>query len=940
MSTLEIMQLVAWIIALSEFILGFYFLVLNLWSKVNWHVGILLFLFGVNSYALGLFVRAKVPLDAEMPATLIAATTPAAQTGLLLVTIVLLKPDWLKGYGRWFWRIVYVLFLLPIALTIIDTLFNTNLWFSGLDPTFFSPGHQIITEYTQGILESVLRPLLLYAISVITVVPLIWITFFDKSISVVEKRLGYILLSTQIAAILLNFLLFNTVPAFNAALITSTFLVIGYGYAAFQHLISTRSRQKGQIQTRLTALVILISIQIMIALSLIMINRAGEYLRDNAIQRLEIINHTISSSLNTWLEFNENALDGMVRLPGIKGMNPSIQKPILENLAETYPHMYLVSTVNLDGKNVARSDNASLKFYGDQLYFQDILEGASSSKQTLIGKTSGQPVLVVAKPIRNLKGALAGVGFYASTLETLYEAIQIGNIGTTGLAFIVDENNQIIAHPDPQYITDGLQDFSLNPAVASMRQGGRKKLVRYSDNNTSAIWVAIYSELDNGWGVIVQQEETDLLAVTSKFQMVVFIFVTVGIVLLSGLTSLAIWQAVQPLRSLTSTAIAITEGDLSKVAPIESDDEIGILAKSFNQMTEQLLELIGSLERRVTNRTKDLEQRSNQLLAAADVGRAASTILNIDELIKEVVKVIRDRFDLYFVGLFLVDEEREWAYLRAGTGSAGRAMLNRQHRIQVGEGMIGWSIANAKSRIALEVGQDIIRLATNELPETRSEAAIPLLARGQVIGAITVQDTNPDRFDEVSISALQTMADLVSIAIDNARLYSESQHALEATRKAYGEISRQSWEEHLQKTIQFRSSKQGGHFLEGELANHASKTKNSLIVPIKVRETIIGELITYKSNEEAQWQSDEVTIIETIVDQLGVALEGARLYEETQRRATFEKLTREVTTRIRETMDLDTILNIAASEFRKTLNLKEVEIRMGSSVNDKEHDQD
>ena len=108
---------------------------------------------------------------------------------------------------------------------------------------------------------------------------------------------------------------------------------------------------------------------------------------------------------------------------------------------------------------------------------------------------------------------------------------------------------------------------------------------------------------------------------------------------------------------------------------MESLDEFGLLAQTFNRMTEQLLELIGSLEQRVAARTKDLEKRSNQLEAAAQVGRAASSVLDVNELIQNAVELIRDRFNLYYVGLFLVDEFQEYAVLRAGTGEAGKAML-------------------------------------------------------------------------------------------------------------------------------------------------------------------------------------------------------------------------------------------------------------------------
>jgi GAF domain-containing protein len=346
-------------------------------------------------------------------------------------------------------------------------------------------------------------------------------------------------------------------------------------------------------------------------------------------------------------------------------------------------------------------------------------------------------------------------------------------------------------------------------------------------------------------------------------------------------------------------------------------------------MTEQLLELIGSLEKRVSERTVDVEKRSSQLQAAVDVGRAASSVLDINQLIQEVVGVIQERFNLYYVGLFLLDETKEWAYLRAGTGKAGRDMLARGHRIQVGHGMIGWTIANAQPRVTSEADLDVIRLATEELPGTRSEAAIPLRVRREVIGAITVQDIHTDTFDGPSIASLQTMADLVSIAIENARLYTESQDALETSRRAYGEVSRKAWKETTQREIVYHSNEFGTIRYQSDLVPPDRENKKILTLPIKVRDTVIGELSTQKPDDAGDWHPEEITLLEAVVEQLGVALESARLYEETQRRAAFEQLTREVTTQMRESLDIDTVLRIAAAEFKRVLDLSEVEIRMG-----------
>ncbi len=168
----------------------------------------------------------------------------------------------------------------------------------------------------------------------------------------------------------------------------------------------------------------------------------------------------------------------------------------------------------------------------------------------------------------------------------------------------------------------------------------------------------------------------------------------------------------------------------------------------------------------------DLERHALQLQTAAEVSRAASSVLDLDVLIRQVVNLVRERFDLYYAGLFLVDEAGEWAVLRAGTGEAGRQMLEQRHRLEVGGGsMIGWCVANREPRIALDVGEEAVRFENPFLPETRSELALPLVSRGKAIGALTIQSTQEAAFSDEDIAVLQTMADQLANAIANARLY-------------------------------------------------------------------------------------------------------------------------------------------------------------------------
>ena len=352
-------------------------------------------------------------------------------------------------------------------------------------------------------------------------------------------------------------------------------------------------------------------------------------------------------------------------------------------------------------------------------------------------------------------------------------------------------------------------------------------------------------------------------------------------------------------------------------------------------------------ERLLSSQATELEEmvaeRTRGLKAAADVSRAATSILDVEELIQQSVELIRKRFDLYYVGLFLVGEAGKWAVLEAGTGEAGRAMLGRGHRLEVGgTSMIGWSVAHGEARIAQVAKEDAVRLATPELPETRSEAALPLRSRGQVVGALTVQSTRPGAFDEATIAVLQTMADQLAVALDNARLFAEAQEALAAERRAYGQLSGEAWQKLLrgrtewgyryvnQEVVPIEETPQP-EIMKAAEKNERVQTEGDgavLDVPIKVRDQAIGTLRFRKDGTDQKWTIEEKKLLDALSEELGRTLESARLYEDTQRRAARERLTGEITSRIRESLDVEAVLQVAAREMRAALNLEEAEVRI------------
>lgn len=190
----------------------------------------------------------------------------------------------------------------------------------------------------------------------------------------------------------------------------------------------------------------------------------------------------------------------------------------------------------------------------------------------------------------------------------------------------------------------------------------------------------------------------------------------------------------------------------------------------------ELLEVV------VFDRTRDLERRAIQLATAADVGRAAASILDLDTLTRQVVELVRDRFHLYYAGLFLLDKGGASAVLAAGTGEAGRIMKERGHKLEVGGvSMVGAACARRQAQIALDVGDEPNRFENPLLPSTRSEMALPLVVGERVIGALDVQSSEPSAFSKGDIAVLQLVADQVAVAVDNARKFSQEAEVLEAT---------------------------------------------------------------------------------------------------------------------------------------------------------------
>lgn len=362
------------------------------------------------------------------------------------------------------------------------------------------------------------------------------------------------------------------------------------------------------------------------------------------------------------------------------------------------------------------------------------------------------------------------------------------------------------------------------------------------------------------------------------------------------------------------------------------------------QISQDLRGTQRMLERRVTERTDELARRAEQFRAIAELNHAIASISDMQKLLDTAVSLIAERLGYDHVGIFFVDPHGEWAVLRAASSEGGQRMLARGHRLRVGrQGIVGYVAETGLPRLAFSVGEDAVWFNNPDLPDTKSEVSLPLIARGQTtIGVLDIQTHVAAAFTEEDVTVLHILADGIAVAVANALSLQETTAALARLERYQEQDALRAWRQALsRRQMQIGYTFDSGFIYPVEIGDTSDVAaaqamtdvttqitdagQHLLLAPIRVQNRNVGVLSFEKS---APWAEEQIQLARFVVEQLDLALDNARLLEETRLRANQERARSDIVGRVRAMTSTDAILRNAARELGLALQVERSRIQL------------
>jgi nitrate/nitrite-specific signal transduction histidine kinase len=413
-------------------------------------------------------------------------------------------------------------------------------------------------------------------------------------------------------------------------------------------------------------------------------------------------------------------------------------------------------------------DAQSHALYGlSPLYENELILATAINYQTKRGSTLGTLVGITEKEnLQILIQPLNGLAPFANTYFILSDNTFITSNANTGEFAQVtssESKNELIA--------------SLSDLVASNDEKPTALDVTAPDGDPALAQLQWYPGMKSG--IILEIKTDQIYGQVSSLAPFTLILVLVTLAGTGLALTLGIKRVIQPLRSLSEITRKFAEGDWKQRANVQSDDEVGLLANSFNYMANEIGDVYHSLEQKV-------EERTRQIQTAAEVAQSITTLSSLDEMLKKTTELLVQQFGYHQASIYIVDRSGKFVDFKAGFGDATKGLADKNYRLEVGSAsIIGWVSANNRTRIALDVSEDSLHLKNELLPDTRSEASVPISLGDLVLGVLDVQSKLPNAFSKDTIVMLQTLASQTAAAIQTTGLIETSHVNFQELERLY-----------------------------------------------------------------------------------------------------------------------------------------------------------
>lgn len=704
------------------------------------------------------------------------------------------------------------------------------------------------------------------------------------------------------------------------------------------------SGRQGSIRTRLLIVfvfLVLLPAGIITTVSSVQETRNAE---NQIVTKLEAVATLKESEIRSWLDglHNEllntivteqnNVLIGLLLDGNTDPLVRSQLKTAFRSRVALSQYLSEIFILDRNGIVIVTNENSSISQmsvdYSNNQLFLDSLNNIKAATVALDTPTSGRISVIVMRQLKNSQGDIIGAIGAIAPIETLTGImVERAGLGDTGETYLINTDAILLTESrfngykvgtfkvETDGVQAGLQATEINSAIYE----------GYRGETVTGVYQRI-SDLD----VVLLAEQTRQETLIPIYKTLgINIASTVGVVFLAVIVGLFLVRGIiQPLEDLTQRAAQLASGDLRQVVELDQKNEIGELAHAFNVMGTQLYELVGDLEKRVESRTRELEGRTNQLETIAGLARTIATLHDLEELLSTITRQISERFNYYHVGIFLIDEHKEYAVLRAANSEGGQKMLARQHRLRVGQqGIVGYAASSGQARIAGDVGEEAVYFDNPDLPDTNSEVALPLLFGNEIIGALDIQSTASNAFSKEDVEIFLILADQVALAIQNTRYLARAQRALEETDRANQKLTKQAWA-----SFSRTQKVKGYRYLDGKSqsvsAAEEKPTSGSLNIPIQVRGQQIANIVLNGPTPKHEWTEDELAMVQVAAERAALALENARLLEVTQLKAQREEVISDISAKIGASMLIENIIQTTVFELGEALGASKVSFQL------------